>query len=157
MEFRFTLNGSPVAAQADAGEPLSSVLRRLGTGSAAESCGGGCVVLLGGRPVPADALPVGAVDGDEITTLEGFEGTAECDDVRGGFAKAGIRPCRLCEPARILAAHELLERSFFRPTRQECAEFAEEFACPCTERGAFAQAVQHAAAARLSRTGKRRG
>ncbi len=159
MKIDFFLNDEKIEVEAEVEESLFSILRKSGIKSVKNGCQKGtcasCVVLLDGKPVPSCSVKLCAVQGAKVTTLEGFAGTSDYADIAGGFRKAKIRPCQFCSAARILCVHELLERNW-RPSKEECEEFADSIHCACTEKGAFMDAIIYATALRHARLGKRR-
>ncbi len=161
MKINLNLNGEMVEIDANEEEMLSQSLLSLGIRSASRKCVGessvqNSVVLLNGKPVPSAIIRTVLLDGEKILTLEGFAETSHYQDIINGFRKAEIRPCRHCLASRILCVHELLERNY-RPTLEECEEFADTIRCSCTEKNAFIDAVIYATTFRRSREGKRRG
>src|SRR4029079_18852930 len=72
---------------------------------------GTCAVLVDGEPRRSCLLPLAAVDGASITTVEGL-GTPE----HLGVVQAALRDrygsqCGCCTPGFLLATHALIERS----------------------------------------------
>jgi len=78
---RLTVNGQPREVLADPETPLLYVLRNdLGLTGTKFGCGlgqcGACTVLVGGQAVRSCMLPVQAVAGQAVTTIEGLGSTA---------------------------------------------------------------------------------
>jgi nicotinate dehydrogenase subunit A len=74
---RLRVNGCQHEVCADPSTPLLYVLRNdLGMLAAKFGCGleqcGACTVLVGGEALRACTLPVGQLDGREVTTVEGL-------------------------------------------------------------------------------------
>jgi nicotinate dehydrogenase subunit A len=96
---RFTLNGAEVAHPE--GGTLLQALRgefalngpRFGCG--AEACGA-CHVLLDGRSVPSCALPVEAVAGRAVTTLEGLGTRAAPHPLQRALLEEQAGQCGFC-------------------------------------------------------------
>ena len=104
----FTLNGAP--AQAEGGATLLHALRgecglsgpRFGCG--AEACGA-CHVLLDGESRPSCALPVEAVAGRSVVTVEGLDGR-----LAAAFMREQAGQCGFCLSGILVSAAALLAR-----------------------------------------------
>jgi aerobic-type carbon monoxide dehydrogenase small subunit (CoxS/CutS family) len=94
--------------------PLLHVLREdLGITSPKAGCNqggcGACTVLVGGEPRRSCLLPVAAINGAEVTTLEGI-GTAEhLAPIQQAFVHHYGMQCGFCTPGILLAAHAYIE------------------------------------------------
>jgi isoquinoline 1-oxidoreductase alpha subunit len=112
----FTLNQSPVALDVPADKPLLWVLRedarltgtKFGCGIAA--CGA-CTVLLGGMAVRSCVLPVQAVAGQSVTTIEGLAGPDGLHPVQAQWLLDQVPQCGYCQSGMILAVSSLLEQN----------------------------------------------
>ncbi len=112
----FTLNGKRVAFDGDPLKRLVDVLREgfqlTGT---KEGCGegecGACSVLKNGRLVTSCIIPVGAISGDEIVTIEGLRDTEQGRCIIEAFAEGGAVQCGFCIPGMVMAAQALLLRN----------------------------------------------
>jgi nicotinate dehydrogenase subunit A len=72
---------------------------------------GSCTVLSGGRAIRSCITPVSAVDGAEITTLEGL-GTAEHPHpIQKAFIEEQAAQCGFCLSGVILTAKSLLDQN----------------------------------------------
>ena len=108
---RFQLNGVPCEAASPPKVPLLDVLRdelglkgtRLGCG--ANECGA-CHVLLDGRSVAACDTPLWAVEGCEVTTVEGLSQT-----LRQAFVDEQAAQCAYCASGMLVSAAALLRRT----------------------------------------------
>ncbi len=74
---RFTVNGQAQSVEADADTPLLWVLRdHLGLTGTKYGCGlalcGACTVHVDGKPVRSCLLPLKALEGKAVTTIEGL-------------------------------------------------------------------------------------
>ena len=106
------VNGEPHALEVDPTRRLLTVLRddlaltgaKLGCG---EGACGACAVLLDGMPVVSCLLPVGAVAGRAVTTIEGLgeRGAA----VQDAFVAEDALQCGFCTPGQVVSATALLE------------------------------------------------
>jgi aerobic-type carbon monoxide dehydrogenase small subunit (CoxS/CutS family) len=110
VNLSFTLNGEQTTAEARTDEMLIDVLGRLGCASVRETCGigvcGACTVLLDGELASGCLLLAPLVDGREVTTVEGLDGS---DRVQPAFAEAHAFQCGYCTPGMVLASRRLLE------------------------------------------------
>jgi isoquinoline 1-oxidoreductase alpha subunit len=115
VSIRFVVNGVERDFEGDREMPLLWYLRdhaRL-TGTKF-GCGGGfcgaCTVLVEGEAQRSCMLPVGAVAGRSITTIEGLAGS-ELHPVQKAWLEEDVAQCGYCQGGQILAAVALLRRS----------------------------------------------
>ncbi len=77
-------------------------------------CGGGfcgaCTVLIEGQPQRSCLLPVAALAGRSITTIEGL-GAGGLHAVQQAWLDEDVAQCGYCQAGQILAAVALLERT----------------------------------------------
>jgi aerobic-type carbon monoxide dehydrogenase small subunit (CoxS/CutS family) len=130
-----TVNGIEHAIESPPLTPLLHVLREeLGITSPKAGCQQGgcgtCTVLVAGEPRRSCLLPVAAVDGAEITTLEGLGTPERLAPVQAAFHKYYGAQCGFCTPGFLLATHALLERSS-KPDRSEIARALAGHTCWC--------------------------
>jgi carbon-monoxide dehydrogenase small subunit len=105
---------------------------------------GTCTVLVAGEPRRSCLLPIAAIDGAEITTVEGL-GTAErLAPVQAAFHKYYGAQCGFCTPGFLLATHALLERTK-KPDRGEIERALAGHTCRCTGYVKILEAVEGAA------------
>ena len=95
--------------------PLLWVLRdELGLTGTKYGCGkalcGACTVLVDGRPVRACTLPLTAVEGKEVTTIEGIDSEAS-RAVQVAWLEIEVAQCGYCQSGQILAATALLSHN----------------------------------------------
>jgi aerobic-type carbon monoxide dehydrogenase small subunit (CoxS/CutS family) len=111
----FTLNGRPVAVDTDPDEPLLWVLRdRLMLMGTKYGCGigrcGACSVHVDGEIATACTLPVGNLQGRNITTIEGLAGPGDTlHPVQRAWLEEDVSQCGYCQPGQIMAAAHLLQ------------------------------------------------
>src|SRR3954449_4527290 len=113
---RLTVNGRPHDV---ASPPLATLLHVLReelfvtspkAGCLQGGCGA-CTVLVDGEPRRACLTPAAAVDGAEITTVEGLGTPEKLAPVQAAFHKFYGSQCGFCTPGFLLATHALLERN----------------------------------------------
>lgn len=111
---RFTLNGAPVELDVDADTPLLWALRdTLGLKGTKFGCGigscGACTVHVDGRAARTCVLPVAAVDGAAVTTIEGLSADAS-HPVQQAWIEENVPQCGYCQAGQVMAAADLLSR-----------------------------------------------
>lgn len=109
----FKLNGKIVRFEGNPLTRLIDVIREdLGLTGTKEGCGegecGACSVLRNGKLTTSCIIPVGAVAGDEIVTIEGLRDTEQGKCLIDAFAKGGAVQCGFCIPGMVMAAQALL-------------------------------------------------
>ena len=145
------LNVNGVEHEVESGllTPLLSVLREeLGITGAKAGCQqggcGACTVLVDGEPRRSCLLPLGAVNGAEVTTVEGLGAPESLAPVQAAFHEHYAAQCGFCTPGFLLATHALLERSP-RPSRAEIERALGGHVCRCTGYVKIVEAVEAAA------------
>ncbi len=111
---RFTLNGAPVELDVDADMPLLWALRdTLGMKGTKFGCGigscGACTVHVDGRATRTCVLPIAAVDGSVVTTIEGLSADAS-HPVQQAWIEENVPQCGYCQAGQVMAAADLLSR-----------------------------------------------
>src|SRR6266446_923815 len=127
-------------------EVLREDLRLTGTKHGCElgECGC-CAVLVDGKPM-LSCLALGvAMEGHEITTIEGMADGAKLHPLQETFAELGAAQCGYCTPGILLTAKALLEATP-RPTRDQIKDALAGNLCRCTGYIKIYEAVEPAAA-----------
>ena len=114
-EFTIRVNGGEARVTAAPLTPLLYVLRNdLGLNGPKYGCGlgecGACAVLVDDRAVRSCAVPVKAVAGRSVTTLEGLGSLASPHPVQAAFIESQAAQCGYCLNGMIIAAVALLRR-----------------------------------------------
>ncbi len=109
----FLLNGQPAAPVVDPERRLLWVLRtELGLTGTKHGCGeglcGSCTVLIDGAPERSCRLPVGAVEGKAVVTIEGLAQGEELHPLQEAFVEHGGFQCGFCTPGMIMQAAGML-------------------------------------------------
>lgn len=110
-----TINGKSVTVDVESDTPLLWVLRdELGLTGTKFGCGvgvcGSCSVLLDGAVTRSCVLPVAAVAGKSITTIEGLS-KDRTHAVQRAWIEASVPQCGYCQSGMILAAVALLKHT----------------------------------------------
>jgi aerobic carbon-monoxide dehydrogenase small subunit len=147
-KIEFTLNHKPAALMTDPLRRLLDVLREeCGLTGTKEGCGegecGACSVLLDGRLTNSCLVPVGAVAGREVLTIEGYRESDRFAVMEEAFADAGAVQCGFCTPGMILAGEALLRRNP-KPGDDEIREALSGNLCRCTGYTMIIEAVKKA-------------
>jgi isoquinoline 1-oxidoreductase alpha subunit len=109
---QFKVNGKPVKVETESEMPLLWVLRdELGLTGTKYGCGvaacGACTVHLDGEPLRSCVMPVGAVAGKSVTTIEGLSAAGE-HPVQKAWVDLQVPQCGYCQSGMIMAAAALL-------------------------------------------------
>lgn len=145
----FHLNGQPCTPTADDTTPLLSVLRdELGLSGPKFGCGqgdcGACMVLVDGQPQTACNLPLWAVQGRQVTTLEGLGTPERPHPVQAAFVATNAAQCGYCVAGIITSAAALLKR-VPAPGRDDIVQALDKHLCRCGAHGRMIRAVERAA------------
>ena len=132
-----TLNKEPREISVSPNELLINVIRvESGLTGTKHACGmgqcGSCTVLINGTPVLSCLTLAVAVDGADITTIEGFEkpdGTL--DRLQESFIDNSAIQCGFCTTGVIMNAKAFLEKNK-KPTEEQVRELLTGHICRCT-------------------------
>ena len=106
------VNGAPVTVEASPAMPLLWALRDLlhlrGTkyGCGIAQCRA-CTVHLDGEAVPSCVLPVSAVGGRQVVTIEGLKGRV-ATAVQAAWVELDVPQCGYCQSGQVMGAVALL-------------------------------------------------
>lgn len=154
MKINMVINSQPQIVEANPDERFSVVLRKMSLFSVKCGCNqgicGSCTVLLDGKAVPSCIIPVAAVRGSEIITLEYFQNTDEGKDIITALTETGVILCGFCNSAKVFAIHELLEFNP-RPSHEVSYKLASAFSCSCTDSESLVEVINKAASLRRNR------
>jgi len=111
---RFTLNGKPTTVDVDPSTPLLWVLReQVGLTGTKYGCGvaqcGACTVHIDGTATRSCVMPVSAVEGKKVTTIEGLADQGKLNKVQQAWIKHDVPQCGYCQSGMIMAVTALLK------------------------------------------------
>jgi isoquinoline 1-oxidoreductase alpha subunit len=111
---RFTVNGRSTEVDLDPNTPLLWVLRdELGMTGTKYGCGiaqcGACTVHIDGQAVRACSMPLSAVAGKKVTTIEGLAKDGVLHKVQKAWLDHEVPQCGYCQAGMIMAAAALLQ------------------------------------------------
>lgn len=146
MKITLNVNGRSRSFEADPGMPLLWALRELlGLKGAKYGCGigacGACTVHVSGRAMRSCAVPLEAVVGDQIRTIEGLGGD---HPVQQAWLDEQVPQCGYCQTGQIMQAVALLERTP-RPTSEQIRAGMNGVLCRCGTYLRIESAVRRAA------------
>ena len=115
MPTSFNVNGKPVTVDVEPDMPLLWVLRdELGLTGTKYGCGiaqcGACTVHLDGQAMRACVMPVSAVAGKTVTTIEALSKDGN-HPVQKAWVQLQVPQCGYCQSGMIMAAAALLEQN----------------------------------------------
>ena len=146
---RFRLNGKDVQSEADAATPLLYVLRDdLKLNGAKFGCGlgqcGACTVMLDGEAVFSCLVPVSAVQGRAVKTVEGLGSAEKPGPMQRAFMEEQAAQCGYCISGMMMRAQALLERNA-SASEAEIRQALAPNLCRCGTHMRILRAVQRAA------------
>jgi aerobic-type carbon monoxide dehydrogenase small subunit (CoxS/CutS family) len=109
------VNGKQVKVDVEPDMPLLWVLRdELGLTGTKYGCGiaacGACTVHVDGKPVRSCVMPVSAVEGATITTIEGLSANGD-HPVQKAWVNLQVPQCGYCQSGMIMSAAALLKEN----------------------------------------------
>jgi nicotinate dehydrogenase subunit A len=145
----FKLNGKPTSLAVDSERMLLWVLRTdLGLTGTKFGCGAGlcgaCTVIVDNKAVRSCRLPVKAVEGKDVLTIEGLASNGKLHPIQQAFAKHDALQCGFCTSGMILNAYSLLLKNS-RPSREDIIRGMEGNLCRCGAHTRIVDAIQSAA------------
>ncbi len=113
---QFFLNGTPVSSDAPADTPLLWVVRdEFKLKGAKFGCGkglcGACTVHIDGAAQRSCVMPLAAVAGKRVTTIEGVGSAEQLHPVQQAWLDESVPQCGYCQPGQIMSACALLAKN----------------------------------------------
>ena len=144
----FTINGENMEVDAHPDAPLLWVVREhLNLTGTKFGCGvgqcGACMVHLDGASTYACLTPVSAVEGREVTTIEGLSDNGS-HPLQQAWVAEEVPQCGYCQPGQIMRAADLLANNP-QPTRDQIVAHMSTNICRCGTYGRIVRAIERAA------------
>ena len=151
---KLTLNGTSVEFELDPQTPLLWALRDTANLTGTKyGCGigacGACTVHVDGYPLRSCQMPLAAVDGASVTTIEGLS-PDRSHPVQQAWIELQVPQCGYCQSGMIMAAAALLEE-IPSPTINDINELMTNL-CRCGTYPRIRSAILRAAEIAASRT-----
>lgn len=148
MATSLVLNGNNVTLDADPSMPLLWAIREVaGLSGTKFGCGmaqcGACTVQLDGQAVRSCVLPLSAVAGKRITTIEGLQ-SAPAKAVQAAWVKLQVPQCGYCQSGQVMSATALLEQNA-APTDADIDAAMNGNICRCATYARIRDAIHQAA------------
>ena len=148
MAITIEVNGQRHAIDADGETPLLYILRNdLKLKGARFGCGlgqcGACMVVIDGKPVQSCDIPLSAVAGKRITTIEGIGDVEKLHPLQSAFIAEQAAQCGYCTSGIIMTAYALLERNP-RPHEAEIRDALAGNLCRCGTHARVLRAIKRA-------------
>ncbi len=150
MAFALKVNGQVHAVDVEPDTPLLWVLRdTLGFTGTKFGCGiaqcGACTVFLDGRPLRSCSLPVSALGGGDVTTIEAIAGP-EAEAVQRAWVARDVPQCGYCQSGQVMSAVALL-REVKKPSDRDIDLAMNGNICRCATYVRIRAAIKDAARA----------
>lgn len=148
---RLNVNGvEHTIHEIDPATPLLWVLRDvLGLKGTKYGCGmalcGACTVHLNGAPVRSCSLPLAAVEGQRVLTIEGLADGGRLHRVQAAWHELNVVQCGYCQPGQIMSAVALLQQTA-HPTDDEIDQAMAGNLCRCGTYERIRAAIKRASA-----------
>jgi len=145
-----TVNGRYLNVTADAETPLLYVLRNeAGCKGVRYGCGlgqcGTCTVIIDGKAVQSCDVPVSAVAGKSIQTIEGIGTTDHPHPLQAAFVEEQAAQCGYCATGIIMSAKALLDANT-SPSDEQLNQALAKNLCRCGTHQRIVRAIKRAAA-----------
>jgi isoquinoline 1-oxidoreductase subunit alpha len=147
-KFQIKLNGKQVVVEVEPDTPLLWVLRdTLALTGTKFGCGlgvcGACTVHVNGEAVRSCQIPISALEGKSVTTIEGLS-TDGSHPVQRAWLAEEVAQCGYCQPGQIMQACALLSKNQ-NPTDTDINEAMAENICRCGTYQRIRKAIKRAA------------
>lgn len=145
----FTLNGQAASLDIEPDTPLLWVLRdELAMNGTRFGCGmglcGACTVHLDGSPVRSCSMPISAVAGRSVTTIEGLSANGD-HPLQKAWVAENAPQCGYCQSGQIMSAAALLANKP-NPTDDDINAYMSGNICRCGTYPRIRKAIKRAAA-----------
>ena len=148
MSVSFELNGQSVTLDADPDMALLWAIReKAGLTGTKFGCGiaqcGACTVHIDGVPSRSCSIPIAAVEGAKVTTIEGLSGPV-AKAVQTSWQNLNVVQCGYCQSGQIMSAVALLAQTP-KPTDTDIDEAMHGNICRCATYVRIRAAIHDAA------------
>jgi nicotinate dehydrogenase subunit A len=149
MSLMLHVNGKAREVQADAETPLLYALRNdLGLAGTRYGCGlgqcGACTVIVDGKAVQSCDVPLSAVVGKQISTVEALATDAALHPLQKAFIAEQAAQCGYCASGILMAAKALLDTNS-NPSDADIRNALERNLCRCGTHSRILRAIKRAA------------
>jgi isoquinoline 1-oxidoreductase alpha subunit len=144
----FRINGRPVTVDTDGQTPLLWVIRdEVGLKGTKFGCGigmcGACTVHVGGRPTRSCVTQLRAVEGADITTIEGLDPQGQ-HPVQRAWREIQVPQCGYCQSGQIMQAAAML-KDFPDPSDADIDAVMTGNLCRCMTYSRIREAIKQVA------------
>ncbi len=148
MPISFELNGQTVAFDVDPDMPLLWAIReKAGLTGTKFGCGiaqcGACTVHIDGAPARSCSIPISAVAGAKVLTIEGLSSKTALA-VQASWQKLNVVQCGYCQSGQIMSAVALLNDTP-KPTDDDIDTAMSGNICRCATYNRIREAIHDAA------------
>src|ERR1700676_5207187 len=148
MSTTFLLNGKSTTLDVDSNMPLLWVIREVvGLPGTKFGCGmalcGACTVHVDGQAIRSCVMPLSAVSGRQVTTIEGLH-SEPAKAVQAAWIALQVPQCGYCQSGQVMSATALLEKNA-APTDADIDAAMSGNICRCATYSRIRAAI-HAAA-----------
>lgn len=149
MTISLNVNGQERSVEVDPSTPLLYVLREdLQLNGAKFGCGmgqcGACTVTVDGRAVFSCLLPVAALNGRKVVTIEGLGTPEKPSPIQQAFIDEQAAQCGYCIAGMVMRAQSLLQKTL-NPSDDEIRSHMQPNLCRCGTHMRILRAVRRAA------------
>ena len=151
--YELSVNGTKHSLEVEPDMPLLWALRDiLGLVGTKYGCGiaqcGACTVHVGGAPLRSCSVPVSAVAGQDVTTIEGLAQGQSLHALQKTWIEQDVPQCGYCQAGQIMSAAALLAQNP-NPSDDDIDAAMEGNYCRCGTYGRIRSAI-HSAAQQLN-------
>ena len=144
-----TVNGQAQALQLTTAATLLHMLRNdCGLNGPRLGCGlgqcGACTVIVKGQAIRSCITTVKAVEGQDITTLEGIGSAAKPHPLQSAFVAEGAAQCGFCVNGVVMTAKAFLDKTP-KPSRTQIRTAMNGVLCRCFTHTRMIRAIERAA------------
>jgi aerobic-type carbon monoxide dehydrogenase small subunit (CoxS/CutS family) len=154
MTLSLNVNGRELTVDVDPSTPLLYVLREdFQLNGAKFGCGlgqcGACTVMVEGRAVFSCLLPVAALAGRKVVTVEGLGSAEKPNPIQQAFIDEQAAQCGYCIAGMVMRAQALLQKNS-NPSDDEIRSHMQTNLCRCGTHMRILRAIRRAANAMKS-------